>query len=184
MKEMSRMILVLTVIAILSGLVLAFTFNMTNDKIIHNAEVKKQNAIAEVLPGIESYELKQKGDFSYYQGIDANGNPIGIAVEAKGGGFQGEIKMMVGFIPTEKKISAIKILSHLETPGLGARITETGFKSNYENKPFGNYSVVKRPVANEMEVEAISGATISSDAVTTIIQNTLKAVEEAFGGEL
>ncbi len=184
MKEMSRMIIVLTVIAILSGVVLAFTFNMTNDKIIHNAEVKKQKAISEVLPGLESYELKQKGDLSYYQGFDANKNPIGIAVEAMGGGFQGEIKMMIGFIVAEKKISAIKILSHLETPGLGARITEDGFKSNYKDKPFGDYNVVKRPAANDLEVEAISGATISSDAVTTIIENTLKAVEEAFGGEL
>lgn len=184
MKEMPRLIIVLTVIAILSGLVLAFTFNVTNEKIIENAEIKKQKAITEVLPGLEEYELQKKGDFVYYQGYDSADNPIGIAVEASGGGFQGEIKMMIGLLPGEKKISAIKILDHLETPGLGARITEGGFKSNFLDKPFGEYNVVKRPVANKLEVEAISGATISSEAVAVIIEDTLKRLEEAFGGEL
>lgn len=184
MKEMPRLILALTVIAILSGLVLAFTFNVTNDKIIENAEIKKQKAISEVLPNVDSYELKTKGDLTYFQCYDANKNPVGIAVETSGGGFQGEIKMMIGFIPAEKKVSAIKVLNHTETPGLGARITEDGFTGNYVNKPFGDYEVVKRPVKNDMEVEAISGATISSDAVTTIVENALQQVKAAFGGEL
>ncbi|AZR73298.1 hypothetical protein BBF96_07815 [Anoxybacter fermentans] len=183
MKEMPRLVIVLTVIAILSGLVLTFTFNVTNEKIIRNAEIKRKAAIRDVLPGLASYEVKQKGSLSYYQGYDTNGNPIGIAIEAYGGGFQGEIKLMIGLIPDEKKISAIKVLSHLETPGLGARITEESFKSNFKDKPFGDYTVVKRPARNKYEVEAISGATISSEAVTSIVENTLEAVKEAFGGE-
>ncbi len=184
MKETPRLIIVLTAIAIISGLVLAFTYNVTIEKIQQNAELKKQQAIAEVLPGLESYELQQKGDLKYYQGYDANGLPIGVAVEANGGGFQGEIKMMIGFNTAEKKINSIMVLSHTETPGLGARITEDVFKSNYNNKPFGDYTVVKRPVNNDLEVEAIAGATISSAAVTTIVENTLKDLQTAFGGEL
>lgn len=182
MKEMPRLILVLTIISILSGLILAYTFHSTNDKIIANGEIKKQQAIAEVLPGLASYEVQQKGSLSYYQGYDNDKNPIGIAVEAAGGGFGGEIKLMIGIDPEENKITAIKVLSQLETPGLGARISEESFKSNFTNKPFGEYKVVKRPATDPLEVSAISGATISSDAVVKIIQNTLKSVQEAFGG--
>lgn len=178
-----RLIVVLTVISVVAGVVLALTFNLTNQKILDNAELKKQKAIAEVLPGFASYEEKQQGTLNYYQGYDANKNPIGIAVEAKGNGFQGEIKLIIGFNTIEKKITAIKILNQLETPGLGARISETGFKSNFTNKPFGQYTVVKHARTNDLEVEAISGATISSNAVTVIIQNALKSVQEAFGGE-
>lgn len=182
MKEMPRLILVLTVISILSGMILAYTFNSTNDKIIANDELKKQRAISEVLPGLVSYEIQQKGNLTYYQGYDNDKNPVGIAVEAVGGGFQGEIKLMIGINPEENKITAIKVLSQLETPGLGARISETGFKSNFADKPFGEYKVVKRPATDPMEVSAISGATISSVAVTNIIQNAIKSVQEAFGG--
>jgi electron transport complex protein RnfG len=182
MKEMPRLILVLTVISILSGLVLAYTFNSTNDKIIANAELKKQRAIADVLPGLVSYEVQQKGSLTYYQGYDNDKNPVGIAIEAIGGGFQGEIKLMIGVKPEENKITEIKVLSQLETPGLGARISEAGFRSNFTDKPFGEYKVVKRPASDPMEVSAISGATISSVAVANIIQDALKSVQEAFGG--
>ena len=183
MKESPRMIVVLTVIAMLSGLVLAFTFNMTNDKILHNAELKKQRAIKEVLPGLETYEMKQKGELEYYQGYNAQGNPVGIAVEAVGGGFSGDINLMIGIIPSEERITGIKVLKHLETPGLGARITENDFKSNFEDKEFGDYEVVKHPVRDEMQVQAITGATISSNAVTEIVQKTVDKVADAYGGD-
>lgn len=184
MKEMPRLIIVLTAIALISGLVLAFTYDMTTDQIKKNAELKKQRAITEVLPGLETYQLQKKGDFSYFQGYDQNNDPLGVAVEASGSGFQGQIKLMIGFDVNEKKITGIKILEHLETPGLGAKITEKDFKANFQSKPFAEYTVVKRPVNNELEVEAIAGATISSNAVTTIIQDTLKILQTAFGGEV
>lgn len=184
MKEMPRLIIVLTAIALISGLVLAFTYDMTSDQISENAELKKQRAIAEVLPGLKTYQPQQKGDFHYFQGFDQNGQPLGIAVEASGSGFQGEIKLMIGFDVVEKKITGIKVLSHLETPGLGAKITEAGFKANFQSKPFAEYTVVKRPVNNELEVEAIAGATVTTNAVTTIIGDTLKLFQTAFGGEV
>ena len=178
-----NLILVLTVISIVSGVILAMTYNLTNEQILKNAEIKKQKAIAEVLPGFASYEEKRQGDLSYYQGYDANHNPIGIAVEARGNGFQGEIKLTIGFDLTQQKITTIKVLNQLETPGLGARISETVFKANFTDKPFGDYAVVKHPRSTDLEVEAISGATISTNAVTDIVEKALEAVKEAFGGE-
>lgn len=182
MKETPKLIIVLTLISVLSGMILAYTFYTTNDKIIANDELKKQRAIAEVLPGLASYEIQQKGNLTYYQGYDHEKNSVGIAMEAVGGGFNGEIKLMIGVKPEESRITAIKVLSQLETPGLGARISESTFASNFTDKPFGEYQAVKRPASDPLEVSAISGATISSVAVINIIQTALKSVQEAFGG--
>jgi electron transport complex protein RnfG len=92
------------------------------------------------------------------------------------------IEIMIGVDLNEEKIYEFSVLNHAETPGLGARITEPQFKSNFEDKTFADYTVVKTPPQKETEVQAIAGATISSVSVTRIIESGLDKVTAAYGG--
>lgn len=176
---MKKLILTLALLGFISALSLAFVYEWTTPMIEEHQEVAKKEAILQVLPESDGYQEVEKDGLTFYEG-NKDGE---IAMITKGGGFQGEIELMLGFNPTENKIYAIKVLNHSETPGLGAFITGEKYESNFINKPYGDYKVVKRPVDNPYEVEAISGATISSVKVTDIVEKALEQIKSVYGGE-
>lgn len=184
MKENStrNLIITLATIGIISALLLTFVYEWTTPYIEANQAQARKQAINEVLPGVEEVEEVEKNGNLFYEGYDANGNRIGVAFQNSGGGYNGPIEIMIGVNLESDKIYKISILNHQETPGLGARITENQFKSNFEDKPFGDYSVVKSPPSEEMQVEAIAGATISSENTTRIIEDGLDKINSAYGG--
>ena len=106
-----------------------------------------------------------------YRGLDADGNTVGIAFAVDGNGFGGNIRMMVGLDPVTRKLTKVKVLDHLETPGLGARITEQAFLHQFENKSLDDAFTAKN------DVDAITGATVSSQAVAATIKAALSEVE-------
>lgn len=180
--KISKLVLTLTVIGIISAVALSFVFQWTNPYILkHQAEARRQ-AVRSVIPEAEEFEEVEKNGNTFYEGYDSGDNRVGIAMIASGPGYQNVIEIMIGVNINEQEIYGIKILTHEETPGLGARITGAEFKSNFENKEFGDYSVVKREPQSEMEVEAIAGATISSNSVTKIVENAIQQIQEAYGG--
>lgn len=175
----ARLIIVLAIISIGSGLFLAITYNFTIPSIEANAARDQEIAILETLPGATKYEEIAGTEYSMYKGFDDAGNLVGISYVVEGGGFQGIIKMMIGLNPEEEQITGVKILSHSETPGLGARIGEAGFQGQFAGKSTNDSFTAKE------DVEAITGATISSKAVAGIIKDSLpKAMEQykASGG--
>ena len=87
--------------------------------------------------------------------------------------------MMVG-ISSEGKITGTKILSHSETPGLGAKANNPDFLSQY-NKKGGSFNVVKNSPKDENDIVAVSSATTTSKAVTKGINNVLTAFEQIKG---
>ena len=95
------------------------------------------------------------------------GKTIAVAFESAAGGYSGDIGVMVGVDLAKKNLSGISIVSHTETPGLGARITESQFTDPFKGKP----------LADELkmdDIEALSGATLSTEGV-------VKAVNKARG---
>ncbi|NMB46530.1 MAG: FMN-binding protein [Firmicutes bacterium] len=106
-----------------------------------------------------------------YRGIDDHGNTTGIAFAVDGDGFGGTIRMMVGLDPTIRKLTRIQVLDHQETPGLGARITEQGFLEQFKDKSLDDAFAAKQ------DVDAIAGATVSSQAVAATIKAALSEVE-------
>ncbi|MFP4016681.1 MAG: FMN-binding protein [Halanaerobiales bacterium] len=176
---MKNLILTLTIIGIISALLLAFVYQTTIPIIEeHQVEARKE-AVLNVLPESDNYKEVELDGTIFYEG-NANDE---VAVIVSGSGFQGEIELMLGANPVEGVVYAIQILNHSETPGLGANITTDSFLSNFQNKPFANYEVVKRTASDEKEVEAISGATISSENVATIVEGAISKITEAYGGE-
>ncbi len=106
-----------------------------------------------------------------YRGLDANGKTAGVAFVVDANGFGGTIRMIVGLDPAARKLNKVKVLEHSETPGLGARITEPAFLRQFENKSIDDGFVAKQ------DVDAITGATVSSIAVASTLKAALTEVE-------
>lgn len=177
-----NLIITLAAIGIISALLLTFVYEWTTPYIKANQAEAQKQAINEVLPNLEEVEEVEKNGNIFYEGYDLDGRKIGVAFQNSGGGYNGLIEVMIGVDLKNNKIHKISVLEHQETPGLGARITEADFKSNFEDKAFGDYQVVKTPPKKDMEVQAIAGATISSDSITKIIEEGLEIVTSAYGG--
>lgn len=173
------MLVALLVIAAVSGGVLGLVYGVTKDAIAEVDQKKNEAAIQAVLPleGEINYEADTM-QFTY-EGVDmtfpcnlaydANGNFQGAAVKTSEGGFGGKIDMMVGFL-ADGTIKGTSVLSHAETPGLGANMTGK-FKDQFVDKnPNGFMLKVTKDGGN---VDAITAATITSRAFS-------KAVDKAY----
>ena len=116
--------------------------------------------------------------YMVYDALDKTGNTAGHVVKASGQGYGDRIELLLGLDPEGKTITGLFILEHKETPGLGDKITEDEWRNQY----VGKYSdsslvVIKGKSVNDNEIDAISGATISSRAVTDIINGTIADVK-------
>ena len=175
MKNLTaRLIIVLALISIGSGFFLALTYTYTIPHIEANAATEQEAAILETLPGAVSFEEIEGTDLLMYKGLDSGGKTVGFAYVAEGGGFQGIITLMVGVDPGQEMITGIKILSHSETPGLGARIGEPAFQDQFAQKPINDKFEV-----NE-DVDGVTGATVSSRSVSAILKQTLPQALEQY----
>ena len=126
------MVVALLVITAVSGGLLGLVYGMTKDAIAEVDQKKNEAAIKAVLP-LED-EITYKADTLKYTAdgltmnfpcnlaYDANGNFKGVAIKTYEGGFGGKIDMMVGFL-ADGTIKGTSVLSHAETPGLGANMT-------------------------------------------------------------
>ncbi|PRX28958.1 electron transport complex protein RnfG [Orenia metallireducens] len=171
-----KLIVVLTSIMIISALVLSLVYQATTPLINEHAAQAKKEAILDVLPGAVKYEKLEKGGLELYQGLDEAGSPVGIAFQHEGNGFQGTIILMIGMDVENQKLLKVKILDQLDTPGLGARMAEEEFKGQFQGKSFSDNFVAKE------DVDAIAGATISSQAVSNILKDAIATVEQAYSG--
>jgi electron transport complex protein RnfG len=183
------MFLVLTVLGAISGGILAGVFHMADPLIQANREKELKEAIFVVLPDAKDYKIMEKEidkeKIAVYKGIDANGKSVGIAFIADGGGFQGNIRIMVGLSIDYLKLTGIRVLEQNETPGLGNRIKEPEFEGQFkglEIRPKVEYIKYRKP-EKPNQIKAITGATISSDAVVKNINNAVAKILKAFPQE-
>ncbi len=181
-NSIGRLIITLTVIGALGALFLAGVYEWTIPHILEHEARARERAIMEVLPEADYYEEVTHNDQIFYEGYDENDNFVGVAVSLRGGGYAGEIEIMIGTDPEAREIINIFILNHQETPGLGARITEEQFRENFENAPFSELEIVRRTPEEPQEIEAIAGATMSVEAVKNIVSRVGDIVSEYYGG--
>ncbi len=161
------MLSVLAAVSLISAGFLGYVYTTTRDRVELNRGKRIKAAIYEVLPDIKSYEkISENPDI--FKGASGK-DEAGYAVLSAGMGFQGEITMMVGVNSVISRITGITILDSVETPGLGARIKGIDFRKQFDGKPI--------PDEENIEVNVITGATISSNAVKKIIQKAVKDVK-------
>ncbi|MFR6344573.1 MAG: FMN-binding protein [Christensenellales bacterium] len=103
---------------------------------------------------------------------DSQGNTLGYCVSVAPNGYKGAINMNVG-VKADGTLSGVRIGSNSETAGLGARVSEESFYGQYEGKT--------TPIVLGDQVQAITGATISSTAVTTGVNAAAEAVAPLLG---
>lgn len=118
-------------------------------------------------------EIKKNGTTKYYTVYDAwlpEGKMVGHVVKAAGQGYADKIELLVGLDALGKRITGLFVLEQKETPGLGAKILEDAWRGQFKEKSTEKtLSVVKGGEVKEDEIDAISGATISSKSVTGIV---------------
>jgi len=177
MMQYIKMIVVLTGIAAVCGFLLSTVKQVTAVRIEEQILVNvKLPAVKTVLES-STNDLVQdrrtitidKQEYVVFEG-KKEGKTWAIAFEGKGTGFGGDIGVMVGFNLGKDILTGIGILTHQETPGLGARISETVFTDNFKNKPITAVFKVKK---DKGEVDAVSGASYSSRGVCTAVQQCI-----------
>lgn len=125
-------------------------------------------------------EIEKNGTTKFYTVYDAwlpGGKMVGHVVKAGGQGYADKIELLVGLDAQGKSITGIFVLDQKETPGLGAKILEDAWLGQFKEKSAETtLSVVKGGGAKEDEIDAITGATISSRSVTGIVNTTIANV--------
>ncbi len=171
-KYVIRLAGTLLLIAALVAAALAAVNMVTAPIIAQMKEAKTQAAIEAVLPG-GGKEIA----FTDATGIVSKvyASETGYAVEVTPVGFNGGITMMVG-IDLEGKVTGISIISQTETAGLGAVAAEKGSKGQAFRGQFAGMSGTLAVTKDGGEVDSISGATISSRAVTNGVNAALQCV--------
>lgn len=188
MNKSLKMILVLTIITIISGAVLSYWDNFTKPIIDEHKANKLDKLILEILPEHNSIEELKLGEYNLYIGKQ-NNKIVGIAFKVEGGGYQDIISMIVGVTPDFSEITALKILSQKETPGLGTKIVEDPSNENpaWFTEQFKNVKVEPEIIyvknskpSKDNEIQAITGATISSKSVVNILNTNIGKVKKMY----
>ena len=179
-KEILKPTAALLIICVVATALLALTNGVTAARI---AETEREKALASrrmVMPSAADFgEERIYESLTYCAALDADGNAIGRVYTAAAKGYGGTISVMVG-IGADGKITGIEILSHSETPGLGANSTKPAFKNRFVGK---SGTLIVSKTSNDGEnVQAITAATITSKAVTSAVNAALAADRAIEGG--
>ena len=194
-KEVStfRLMATLTVAGALAGLLIVLVNQHTKPIIDKYKAEQLQKAVYEVLPGIERYGTyylvdgalsltlptgaKESEYKRVYIGYDANSQLKGVAVSRGESGFQDVVQVIFGFDPASGKLLGMKVLESKETPGLGDKIfKDRAFVDQFFANPDTPLVPVKPGAGKGLpgEIDTITGATISSKVVISIINHGLE----------
>lgn len=172
MKNILKLTAILFSITAIVAALLAGANMLTKERIATAEEQKLQQAISEVLPGGEN---AQKIDYFPDGDTDVKviyKNENGYAVQVETAGFGGTITMMVG-VSKDAKVLGVQIVSHSETPGLGAKAaTDSAFRDSFIG--LGGWIQVSKDGG---QADTLTGATITSRAVAEGVNTALAAVK-------
>jgi H+/Na+-translocating ferredoxin:NAD+ oxidoreductase subunit G len=172
MREMIKMVVVLTILSTFSGGLLAAIRIGTKDKIEYQQlQFVKGPAIKAILSGSSNDPIVDRfkitdGDVerSFFVGV-FDGKAQTVAFESAGKGFGGDIGLMIGVDAAQDKLVGIGVTTHSETPGVGSKTKDDpAFGAQFKGLPIDGSFKVR---ADGGTLDAISGATISSKGVCT-----------------
>ena len=183
--EIIKIGVILFLITAVAAALLAFVNGKTAPLIEKNSLEKEQNAMMAVMPDAAEFKeaeiseeirvLADGGEINKaYTAVDAEGNVIGVCVITETTGYDVGIQTVTG-VGSDMKVTGIDIIAMNETPGLGAKAAEESFRSQYNGKS-GEIGVSKS-AADDESIQAISGATKTSNGVTAGVNIALKAAE-------
>ena len=185
-------------VGLLCGFIIVTVFELTRPVIERNHAEALRRAIFQVLPAARSstsFRLDEAGGFepvtgdgsakpSLYACYDEERRLVGFAVPAEGMGYQDTIRVLYGYSVNEDAITGIRVLESRETPGLGDKIeTDADFLANFERLDVSltdDQSGLANPIEfvkpgmkqHPWQIDGITGATISSVAITDILRKS------------
>ena len=179
MREMIKMVVVLTVLSSVSGALLAALRDNTLERIEYQQlKFVKGPAIRTILEGcsndpiVDRFKLQDAEiERSFFVGV-FDGKPDTIAFESVGKGFSGEIGVMVGVKLSDDKIAGVGVTTHSETPGIGSRAkTDPSFVVQFEGLSLTNAFKVKSDGGN---VDALAGATLTTRGISAALTQAVQ----------
>ncbi len=177
------------VLGLLYGGVLAGVQTTLSGRAADNKKDETYSVIPSLVRGADetkTIELMVEGkngkEARIYKAIGADAGHKGWVVPAGGQGFADRIELLIGLDPALTALTGLYVLEQRETPALGDRITEAGFRDRFNGKPADQPIVmVKSEPKAENEVRALTGATISSESVSAIVNDALANLREPIG---
>ncbi|MCQ2153130.1 MAG: RnfABCDGE type electron transport complex subunit G [Bacteroidales bacterium] len=177
------MVLCLFGVCLVCSAILGATYVVTEEPIAQASARALSDALGEVLPQdctpcTTAEPIVLDGtSYECYTARDAGGNVAAYAVKTVSGGFGGPIELLVGVYP-DGRVCGTKVLSHSETPGLGAKCaTDEGFINQFKGFE-GRFAVRK----DGGDIDAITASTITSKAYVKGVEAAVKAVK-SLGGQ-
>lgn len=181
-NESIRNTVSLMLITVIAGLLLGVVYEITKKPIAEEQQRAKEEAYREVFTDAESFEAvevnredvekklnKQGFDAAInevMQVFDKSGNPIGYVLTVTDHeGYGGDIQFAMG-VKSDGTVNGISFLSIGETAGLGMKATEDDFKKQFADKKVDSFVYTKNGASADNEIDALSGATITTNAVT------------------
>ena len=179
-NDIFKPILVLFAICIVIPLALSLTNELTAERIIKLQGKNEKATMSKLIKADEFEEYTftgKKENFDLYIATE-DGDVKGYIFKTSAKGYGGEVSVMTA-IDTNGKVKEVSILdASNETPGLGQNVTKENFYSQFTKK-IKDITVVKNSAIDENnEVNAVTGATISSKAVTSAVNKALANFEE------
>ncbi len=183
MKEIIKLGLKLLLICLVSASLLAVTNEMTKGPIQAQRDAASQAARQEVLAIAD--EFVELDEVAFAALVENNpavlevfmgkaaGVDVGYVIKTAPVGFGGPVTVITG-ISLEGKLTGVRVGSHTETPGLGGIVTEEGFYGQYSDM-IADEIMVSKTAKTDSAIKAIAGATISSQAVTDGVNDSINA---------
>lgn len=188
MKSMMKDAAILLAITVCAGLILGFVYQLTKEPIAAQELKAKMEASKEVFADAATFETLEYAPVEAPAGgggkaaaevggvmtaLDASGNTLGYVLTITSHeGYGGDITFTMG-VRTDGTLNGISILTISETPGLGMK-AEDVLKPQFENKKAEEFTYTKSGAAAESEIDAISGATITTNAFVNSVNAGLE----------
>jgi Na+-translocating ferredoxin:NAD+ oxidoreductase subunit G len=185
MRDIIKTGLILLLICVVAAVALGATNEITKDKISEQRFLANEMAKKQVLSNATSFEDVTGSNLDemvttfdpikeVYVGLDASGNVLGYVFKSTPTGFSGVIEVVTG-ITIDGTITGVRIGNHQETPGLGAKAKDAAFYSQYAGKLSSMPIGISKSEPSGNDIQAITGATISSVAVTGGVNASVEA---------
>lgn len=200
MNKIIKNTLILTAITLVSGFLLGIVYDITKEPIAVAQENTKQEAFRAVLSDADFFETYEDFDAESAAellsengytadditeiavGKDGGGETVGYVVNVTSHeGYAGDIQISVG-IASDGTVKGIEMLSISETAGLGMKAAEAEFKDQFKDKNVEKFSYTKTGEEGDDKIDAISGATITTNAVTNAVDAALVYFQNELGG--
>lgn len=175
MREILRLSITLTVVSIISAALLTGIHGVTGPVILERQQKEYRQALEDFFPAIADFQSERVDGDQFDLIMDQDDNLIGIMATVAARGYDGDIVYNLA-LDGEGTIIGMRIVSHSETPGLGDVITTDNFKEQFTGKG------VDDPLEAGIDVDTVSGATISTAAMIVSVRQTVQKIGETYLG--